>query len=67
VKGNFKTVKKGCSASDGTTQRVATGDHLKPVTYRWELRQVNGRNLLYTFAEEDVSRVNPVFVYSYSN
>lgn len=64
VKGNFKKIKKGCSADNGTTVRNAVGTDLDPVTLLWEIREVNGERLLYTYDETDVAHENPVFVYS---
>lgn len=66
VKGNFKTVKKSCSSGNGTTTREAEGTDLDPVTFLWEIRQVNGEHLLYTFTENDTEHENPVFVYSFT-
>lgn len=66
VKGSFKTIKKGCSSGDTTTERPATDEDLKPVVFRWELRDVNGESLLYTFAEHDVHHENPLFVYQFA-
>ncbi|HEY1022052.1 MAG TPA: hypothetical protein VGE06_07050 [Flavisolibacter sp.] len=67
VRGNFKTIKKGCSSGNSTTQREAIGDDLKPVVFRWDIRDINGEPHLYTFLEEDVNHENPVFVYSFTN
>ena len=67
VKGNFKTIKKDCSAGNGTTLRAAVAGDLKPVVFRWEIRNIEGEPHLYTFEEEDVDHENPVFVYSYTN
>ncbi|MGZ5282870.1 MAG: hypothetical protein ACXWEY_11395 [Bacteroidia bacterium] len=64
VKGNFKTIKKDCSSNNGTTERNATGEDLKPFTFRWEIRNINGEPTLYTFNEDDINLENPVFVYS---
>ncbi|HEV7331524.1 MAG TPA: hypothetical protein VGN63_10840 [Flavisolibacter sp.] len=66
VKGNFKTIKKGCSSENGTTIRNAAGEDLDPVTFLWEIREVDGESLLYTFTETDVAHENPVFVYSFT-
>ena len=63
VKGNYKTVKKGCS-SNGTTQRIAEEDDLQPSTYRWDIRMIYNQKHLYVFLEEDVDHEDPVFVYA---
>jgi hypothetical protein len=63
VKGNFKTIKKGCS-SNGTTQRIAEEDDLQPTTYRWDIRMIENQKHLYIFLEEDVDHEDPVFVYA---
>jgi hypothetical protein len=63
VKGNFKTIKKGCS-SNGTTQRIATGEDLQPATYRWDIRMIENQKHLYVFLEEDIDHKDPVFVYA---
>lgn len=63
VKGNFKTIKKGCS-SNGTTQRNAEEDDLQPTTYRWDIRMIENQKHLYVFLEEDVDHEDPVFVYA---
>lgn len=63
VKGNFKTIKKGCS-SNGTTQRIAEADDLQPTTYRWDIRMIENQKHLYVFLEEDVDHEEPVFVYA---
>ena len=67
VKGNFKNIKKGCSSGNGTTERKAVGDDLKPTVFLWEIREVDGETYLYTFDETDVNREHPVFVYSFTS
>ena len=66
VKGNYRTVKDKCSSGNGTTKRDAAGDDLKPDTYRWELKMVDGRPLLYTYLETDANHQDPLFVYSWA-
>ena len=66
VKGNFKTIKKGCSSSNGSTERKAAGDDLKPTKFRWDIRDLNGVPHLYTFEETDVDHQNPVFIYAFA-
>ena len=63
VKGNFKTVKAGCSSGNGTTPREASGDDLEPFSFRWEIKNLQGIPHLYTYEVDDVARENPVFVY----
>lgn len=65
VKGSFKTIKKGCSVNS-TTERKAEADDLKPTTFRWDIRDINGVAHLYTFMEDDVDHENPVFVYQFA-
>lgn len=65
VEGIFKTIKKGCSDS-GTTERKATVDDLKPETYLWELKKISGESLLYIYDSKDVTKQDPLFVYSYA-
>jgi hypothetical protein len=67
VKGSFKTIKKSCSSGNGTTERKAVGEDLKPTAFLWEIREINGAPHLYTFMETDVNHENPVFVYSFTN
>lgn len=67
VKGTTKTIKKGCSSGNATTNHPVTKEELKPVVYRWEIRVVNGENCLYTFMEDDTDLSDPVFVYSFTN
>jgi hypothetical protein len=66
VKGRFRTVKQKCSSGNGTTEREAVGNDLKPDTYLWEIRQLNNKTYLYTFLETDVNHVEPLFVYSFT-
>jgi hypothetical protein len=66
VLGHFKTIKKGCSSGNGTTVRAADSNDLKPVTFLWEIREVMGERLLYTFMETDHAHENPVFVYAFT-
>jgi hypothetical protein len=65
VEGSFKTVKSGTSSSCSkeTTERKATGEDLGPVTYRYQLRVVNGETLLYVYDQTDVNFTSPLFVY----
>lgn len=51
VKGSFKTIKKGCSSGNTTTERQADAEDLKPVTFLWDIRDINGAPHLYTFGE----------------
>ena len=64
VKGSFKTVKQKCSSGNGTTERLAEAQDLKPTTFLWEIRDIVGKPHLYTFTETDIAHENPVFVYS---
>lgn len=63
--GSFKTVKKGTSASCGneTTERKADKEDLRPVTFLYQIKVIEGEKLLYVFSEEDVQYTNPLFVY----
>jgi len=63
LKGNFKTVKAGCS-SNGTTQRNAASADLQPSVYRWDIRMIENQKHLYVFLEEDVDHEEPVFIYT---
>ncbi len=63
VKGNFRTVKDKCSSGNGTVNRNADGDDLKPVTYRWEIINISGVPNLYTYDEDDLTHENPLFIY----
>lgn len=65
VKGTFKTIKKDCATGNGTTIRKAERDDLKPDTFRWELKTIDGEKYLYTFSKEDVHHQNVIFVYSF--
>jgi hypothetical protein len=65
VKGNFKTIKKGCSSGNGTTPREAAGDDLKPDTMLWELKTIDNVTYLYVYLEKDVEHKNAVFVYRF--
>lgn len=67
VEGTFKTVKKGCGSSDGTTTRKAVADDLKIESFLWELKTVSGDRLLYVYEVSDKEKQNPIFVYSFSN
>lgn len=67
VEGSFKTVKKGCGSSDGTSTRKATADELKAESFLWELKTVSGDELLYMYDVSDTNKQNPLFVYSFSN
>lgn len=67
VKGSFKTIKKGCSSGNSTTERSATEEDLKLVVFRWDIRDINGEPHLYTFTEDDVDHENPVFVYQFAH
>lgn len=66
VKGTFKTIKSDCSAGNGTTQRNAIGDDLKPDTYRWEVATINGYTYLRTFSKDDVDHSNAIFSYRFA-
>lgn len=63
IKGKFKTIKDKCSTSNGTTTREADADDLKPDTYRWEIKDINGKAYLYTYADDDVNHSDVLFVY----
>lgn len=67
VEGSFKTVKKGCGGSDGTTTRKATADELKVESFLWALKTVSGEKLFYIYDVSDKEKLNPLFVYSFSN
>ncbi len=67
VKGNFKTIKKDCSTGNGTSVKNAEGDDLNPVTYRWEVKEIENKTYFYTYLEEDVDHEEVVFVYQSSN
>lgn len=66
VKGTFKTVKSDCSAGDGTTQRKAVGDDLKPDSYRWEIATINGYKYLRTFSVADTGHNSAIFSYRFA-
>ena len=61
VKGTFKTIKKDCASGNGTIERKAEGDDLKPDAYRWELKTINGKTYLYAFPNHE----NVTFIYSF--
>lgn len=63
VKGSFKTIKDKCSSGNGTTTRIAATDELQPDTWRWELKSINGKPHLYTYAADDVNHEQVLFVY----
>ena len=65
VKGTFKTIKKDCAAGNGTTERKAEGDDLKPDAYRWELKTIEGKTYLYAFPKDNVNHENVTFIYSF--
>jgi hypothetical protein len=60
-----KTVKKDCSTGNGTTQRKAVGDDLKPDSYRWEIATINGYKYLRTFSKDDTDHKNVIFSYRF--
>ena len=66
VKGNFKTIKKDCSSSNGTTERKAGADDLKPDTYRWELATIEGERYFNVYTEDDLAHEDVIFSYSYA-
>lgn len=66
VQGSFKTIKRGCATGNGTTERNAEADDLKPTVFRWDIRELNGIPHLYTFLETDVDHEDPVFVYQFA-
>ncbi|HUC79550.1 MAG TPA: hypothetical protein VMR70_01490 [Flavisolibacter sp.] len=67
VEGSFKTIKKGCGNTNGTSVRKAEATDLKPETLLWELKTAAGRPVLYVYLESDTNKEEPVFVYSFSN
>ncbi|MBI5370421.1 MAG: hypothetical protein HZA79_00190 [Sphingobacteriales bacterium] len=63
VEGKFKTIKKGCNA--GIAERKADAEDLKPETYLWEAKVINGEKLFYVYDVTDVDKQHAIFVYQY--
>ena len=66
VKGTFKTIKKDCSTGNGTTERKAVSDDLKPDIFRWDIKTINGNTYLQTYSKDDVDHNNVIFSYSFA-
>ena len=67
VKGNFKTIKKDCTSGNGTSVRNAEGSDLDPVTYRWEIKEIENKTYFYTYLKEDINHEDVLFVYQFPN
>lgn len=63
IKGRFKTLKENCSSDNGTSIREAETEDLQPISYRWEMKNYNGQNLLYTYDISDIEHENVLFIY----
>lgn len=63
VEGNFKTIRRGCSSNNGTTERVASGTDLAPQVYLWKTEVSSGNTFLYVYDVNDTNMESLIFGY----
>lgn len=61
-RGNFKTIKNNCSV-DSKSSRYADKSELQPITFRWEIKDLNGIPHLYIYSDDDTEMENVLFVF----